>query len=164
MKKQKIIVFIVAIIIIIVAGVAVNILKKEKAPGGTVPGGELPEGLPLKQIDWHNPDKPMQSWQLKESEIPEEAIRIGVSAKGFLPASFQVKKGEKVVLAVTSTDEWIHTFKFKDPSLAEVTIGLDAGETRAVTFYAPKEPGEYEFFCDMPNHKERGERGVLVVK
>lgn len=162
MSKQKIIAFIVAIVIIVVAGIVLSILKKEK--GESISIEELSGFLPIERIDWENPEKPMQSWPLEKSEIPKEAIKIGVTAEGFSLSSFEVKKGEEVVLSVTSRDEWIHIFKFKDSSLAEIAMGLAPGETRAITFYAPSEPGEYPFLCDMPVHEKRGEKGVMIVK
>ena len=33
-------------------------------------------------------------------------------------------------------------------SLAEVAVGVGFGEVKAITFYAPSESGEYEFYCD----------------
>jgi uncharacterized cupredoxin-like copper-binding protein len=36
-------------------------------------------------------------------------------------------------------------------------------ETRAITFQAP-EPGEYEFYCDVPGHEARGEVGTMIVE
>jgi plastocyanin len=107
----------------------------------------------------------MSSLPLETEEIPEEAIRIGITtAEGFSPSSLEVKKGEEIVLSVTSQDERNHIFKFKDTSLAEVGVAVAPGETRAVTFYAPLEPGEYPFFCRIPGHEHRGEKGVMIVK
>ena len=162
--KQKTIAFIVAIVIIIVGGIILNVLKKEKAPEGPMPVEELSGFLSLVPIDWENPEKPEQSWPLQEDQIPEEAIRIGVTAQGFSPSNFEVKKGEEIVLSVTSQDRWSHIFKFKDLSLDKVAVAVASGEIRAITFYAPSEPGEYPFFCDIPGHENRGEKGVMVVK
>ena len=167
MSKQKIFAFIVAIVIIIIGGVILIIQKEkrgERAPGEPVPVEELSGLLPVVPIDWENPEKPMESLPLEIAEIPEQAIKIGITAQGFSPSSFEANKGEEIVLAVTSQDRWVHVFRFKDSSLSEVGIGVASGKTRAITFYAPSEPGEYPFFCDMPGHEERGEKGVMIVK
>jgi uncharacterized cupredoxin-like copper-binding protein len=29
--------------------------------------------------------------------------------------------------------------------------------------FTPSQPGEYEFFCSVPGHKEAGMRGTMVV-
>lgn len=156
------------------------VLPQKLPPEKTTPEGELTqEPLPTEPGEetllpeqpevsappkWLNPEKPTQSPPVEEKEIPAGAIRIGVSAKGFSPSSFTVKKGEKVTLAVTSEDEWVHVFKFKDPSLKKIALGLAPHQTRIITFYAPQKAGEYEFYCDVPGHQQRGEKGVMIVK
>jgi len=167
MNKQKILAFIAAIVIIIIGGVILIIQEEkrgERALEESIPIEELSGLLPVVPIDWENPEKPMESLPLEIGEIPEEAIKIEVTAQGFSPSSFEVKKGEEIVLSVTSQDRWVHVFRFKDSSLVEVGIGVASGKTRAITFYAPSEPGEYPFFCYMPGHEERGEKGVMIVK
>ena len=167
MSKQKIFAFIAAIVIIIIGGVILIIQKEkkgERAPGEPILVEELSGLLPVVPIDWENPEKPMESLPLEIGEIPEGAIKIEVTAQGFSPSSFEAKKGEKVVLSVTCQDEWTHIFKFKDESLTTVAVGVGPGETRAITFYAPLEIGEYDFFCDVPGHEARGERGEMIVK
>jgi len=37
-------------------------------------------------------------------------------------------------------------------------------ETRAVTFNAPVEKGEYSFRCNVGGHAGRGEVGKMIVK
>lgn len=166
MSKQKIIVFalIVIIIVIIVAARIILCLQKGEEGEEAIPISELSGLLLVEPIDWQDPDKPMQSLPLDENEIPKEAIKIEITSQGFSPSSFEVNNGEKVVLSVTSGDRWAHVFKFKDSSLAEVAVGVTSGETRAITFYAPSEAGEYPFFCDVPGHERRGEKGVMIVK
>lgn len=166
MSKRKFIAFIVAIVIIVIGGIILSVQKggEERAPGEPVSVEELSGILPIDFKDWQNPEEPWQSAPLEESEIPKEAIRIGVTAEGFSPSSFEVKKGEEVVLAVTSQDKWVHVFRFKDSSLDKVAVGLNPGETKVITFYAPSKVGEYEFFCDVPGHERRGEKGKMIVK
>ena len=183
MSKQKIILIAVAIVVIVVVGIVLSIPKGEEgipegeegeetpaAGPGKLPGeepgpvAEPGEEALLAEPEWQRPEEPMSSPPLETGEIPEQAIELGITAQGFSPSSFEIKKGEKITLSVTSRDQWTHVFKFKDPSLAEVAIGLAPGETRVITFYAPSEKGEYEFFCDVPGHEGRGEKGVMIVK
>jgi uncharacterized cupredoxin-like copper-binding protein len=193
MSKQKIILIAALVVIIVVVGIILIVPKGEEgvpegeesegtpaAGPGKLPGeepgpvaepgeepieGEEPgeEALPAEP-EWQRPEEPMSSPPLEIAEIPEETIELGVTAQGFSPSSFEIEKGKEVTLSVTSRDQWTHVFKFKDPSLAEVAIGLAPGETRAITFYTPSEKGEYEFFCDVPGHEGRGEKGVMIVK
>jgi len=45
----------------------------------------------------------------------------------------------------------------------EVHVAAEAGSSSTVEF-TPSQPGEYEFFCSVPGHKEAGMHGTLVVK
>lgn len=168
MSKQKTVLFVVIIIIVFLLGIIIGgtVCRKQScSPFGISDTGETIIGTsPVASIDWQNPEKPESSLPMEEKDIPEQAVRIDVTAQGFSPSSFEVEKGEKVVLAVTSQDKWDHVFKFKDESLAEVAVGVGFDEVKAITFYAPSEPGEYEFYCDVPGHESRGEKGKIIVK
>ena len=166
MSKQKFIALIVAIVIIIIGGIILSARKggEEGAPGEPMSVEELSGFLPIEFKDWQNPDEPWESPPLEKEEIPEEAIEIGVTAEGFSPSNFEAIKGEKVVLVLSGQDEWVHILKFKEESLADVGIAVGPDEVRAITFYAPSKPGEYEFFCDVPGHELRGEAGAMIVK
>lgn len=41
---------------------------------------------------------------------------------------------------------------------------LEAGQSAAVSFTAPSEPGEYQIVCGIPAHLEQGMVGKLIVK
>jgi plastocyanin len=111
-----------------------------------------------------SPTAPQQSDPISEDSVPRGAIKIQVSAAGFEPSEFTVNSGEVVTLSVASVDEQTHIFKFKDPSLKAVAVGVGPGEVRALTFNAPDKRGEYQFFCDVPGHAGRGETGTMTVK
>ena len=96
-------------------------------------------------------------------ELSAEVIKITMSTGSIEPAEFTVKAGSAVSLAVTSADK-THVFKFKDPLLKAVGVGIMGGETRAITFNAPETPGNYEIFCDIPGHEARGEAAVMIVE
>lgn len=111
-----------------------------------------------------SPEAPQQSDPIEdETAVPATAIRLTVSAQGYSPSSFEVDAGDPVTLSVTSTDEFTHVFAFKDASLSAVAVGLAPGETRAISFNAPDEEGEYTFFCNVPGHEARGEIGTMIV-
>lgn len=110
------------------------------------------------------PEAPQQTEAIDREQLPESVIKVGVSAAGFSPDSFEVKAGAPVSLAVSSTDDFTHVFLFDDPSLSAVALGLGPQETRAITFNAPSQAGEYFFHCDVPGHAGRGEVGKMIVK
>jgi len=113
---------------------------------------------------WQEPEEPEESAPMEEDEIPEEAFKITMTAEGISPSGFEVDKGVKVVLSITSGDSWTHVFKFEDESLKDAIVGVAPNETRVITFYTPDEAGEYEFHCDLPGHAARGEIGEMIVK
>lgn len=171
MSKKDTLLFLVVVIILTVVAVVFLVSKILEKKQEIISTKELSEEivgggfLPFEPVVWDNPEKPMQSPALEGSEIPKQAIKLEVSVeKGFVPSSFEVKKGEKVVLVITGKDRWSHSFKFRNKELEEVAVGLGAGQTRAITFYAPNEAGEYEFFCDIVNHESMGEKGAMRVK
>ena len=43
-----------------------------------------------------------------------------------------------------------------------ISVSLPPGETQKVVINAP--PGTYEFYCNVPGHKEAGMVGTLTVK
>lgn len=106
-------------------------------------------------------DTYQQSAPVAEDEIPEEAIRINISKDGFDPQSFEANASEKITLAVSSTDNSVHIFKFRDESLQDAAVGVYAGETCLISFYTPSEPGEYEYYCGMLGHYETGK---MIIK
>lgn len=123
------------------------------------------EGKPVKNdATPGTTEAPRQSKPIDNlKQLPSQIIKLTVTEKGFSSSSFEVKAEQVVNLALTSGDKWMHVFRFKK-SLSGIAVGLSPNETRAITFNAPKEPGEYEFFCDVPGHENRGEKGKMIVK
>lgn len=110
-----------------------------------------------------SPDAPQQTGPIDEEALPEETVRVNISAAGFSPEELRVAANTAVTMSVSSTDDQTHIFKFKDDALSAVAVGIAPMETRAITFQTPG-PGEYEFYCDVPGHESRGELGTLIVE
>lgn len=123
-----------------------------------------PQGVEVKNdANPMSQEAPRQTLPLQKDELPGSVIKLDVSAAGWSPNEFRVKAGAPVTLAVSSVDQYTHIFMFADPSLSAVAIGLNPGETRAMTFNAPA-AGEYAFRCDVPGHAGRGEIGKMIVE
>ena len=118
----------------------------------------------LNSAEWGTTSATKQSDPIDVKSLPKGAAVLNVTAGSFSPTSFKVKAGEAVVLSLTSRDSLTHSFHFADQSLRAVALGIGPGETRAITFNAPKQKGQYQFFCDLPGHKDRGENGIMVVE
>ena len=107
---------------------------------------------------------PKQSTPIAKDELPETVIKIDVTAAGYTPTEFNVKAGEVVTIAWTSTDQCSHNITFEDSKLQSASTGVSAGTTRAITFNAPTEKGSYKFYCSIPGHAGRGEVGQMNVE
>lgn len=122
------------------------------------------KGEPVKQdVQPGTPDAPQQSGAISSESLPPTAVQLTASGLKFTPSSFTVKKGAPVTLSVTAEDK-TYIFKFNDPSLSAVAIGVGPGETRAITFNAPDKIGEYSFYSDVPGHVANGAIGTMTVK
>lgn len=123
-----------------------------------------PSGEPVKlNVEPGSPEAPQQSAPLEKKDIPSAAVKITMSPSGISPNVFTAKPGQAVTLSVTADESQTHVFKFDDPSLSAVAVGVGPGETRVISFNAPK-AGEYVFYCDVPGHRGRGEVGKMIVK
>ena len=123
-----------------------------------------PAGEPVKlNVEPGSPEAPQQSAPLEKKDIPATAVKITMSPSGISPDVFTAKPGQAITLSVTADESQTHVFKFDDPSLSAVAVGVGPGETRAISFNAPK-AGEYVFYCDVPGHRGRGESGKMIVK
>lgn len=115
-------------------------------------------------VESNSIEAPKQSLATSVEELPAEVIKLSVGPDGFIPNEFKVKADQVVSLSLTGTDNSPHVFTFKDSSLRAVYININEGETKLVNFKAPKEKGSYDFYCDFPGHRSRGEEGVMIVQ
>jgi len=111
-------------------------------------------------------EAPQSSFPVDVAELPKSAIKLEVTSNSFTPNEFTVNRGQAVNLAVTNvnTSTFSEVFRFDDPSLEAVVLGLAKGETRSITFNAPDKAGEYTFYSDMFDHRAQGAVGKMIVK
>ncbi|MFA5023490.1 MAG: cupredoxin domain-containing protein [Patescibacteria group bacterium] len=101
---------------------------------------------------------------IAKDQLPKQAINIEVNNGKFSPSSFSVKPNQPVNFAITSADGQVHVVIFSNSVLGAIAMGIGPGETKAITFNAPAAAGEYEFRCDVPGHRDKGEVGKMIVK
>ena len=111
-------------------------------------------------------DAPQSSFPISKEDLPSSTIKLDVTSSSFTPKEFTVKKGQAVSLAVTNvnTSTFSEVFRFDDPDLSGVVIGLAKGETKSITFNAPTKAGEYTFYSSMFDHREQGAVGKMIVQ
>jgi len=110
-----------------------------------------------------SPLAPQVTVALQKDQLSSAVLKLNLSAGSFTPNQITTKAGAPTTISVTSLDG-AHTFLFDDSALSAINMGINPGETRAVTFNAPTKAGEYTFRCNIPGHDTRGEVGKLIVK
>jgi len=98
--------------------------------------------------------------------LPKSTIKLAVTSSSFTPKEFTVNRGQAVSLAITNANETTYSevFRFDDPSLSAVAIGLAKGETKTISFNAPDKAGSYVFYSSMFDHRAQGAVGTMIVK
>ena len=107
-----------------------------------------------------SPEAPRQEI-VAADKVPAQAIKIDMTADGFSPKEFRLKAGAEVTLALNSADGNTHVFIFPNDSLIGLMTMVQSGETKTVTFNAPK-AGSYLFRDDIPAF--RANTGTMIVE
>lgn len=104
---------------------------------------------------------------------PGEEIRINLTTVSNLPPTAMshnwtlVEMGTDVEAfvraAITASDNSYIPPDYTDQVIAHTEM-LGDGESDSVTFTAPEETGEYDYFCTFPGHYAGGMYGHLVVQ
>ncbi len=94
----------------------------------------------------------------QQGEAPAEgAIAMRAGNFFFSPKTLTVTVGEEVVLDIRSTG--VHTF-----TIDELGVNVRFGTGKATVRFTPDRPGQFEYYCAIPGHRERGMIGTLVVE
>lgn len=110
------------------------------------------------------PGAPGQSFITDSDNAPEGTIKMSITPNSIDPEEFTVSPGEAVSIAVTAAGDATEIFRFDDPSLQGVAVGVAPGKTRIIPFNAPDEAGEYTYYSDVANHRASGAEGVMIVE
>ena len=71
-------------------------------------------------------------------------------------------KAGKVTITMSNESDLPHAIEVEGNGVEEEGETVEKGGTSTVT--AELKPGEYEFYCPVPGHKEGGMEGTLTVK
>ncbi len=96
---------------------------------------------------------------------------ITISATGIYPvnpaldpARVEVDAGALLELTFVNSDQNpLASHNWLLEATGDVTETIDPGETTVLQLRVPSEPGEYTFYCDLGDHRERGMEGILIV-
>lgn len=118
----------------------------------------------VNNVDQTSPLAPSETGPISKADLPASVIKLDISAAGFTPKEFTVRPGAAVTISITATDAFAHSLVFDDPSLSALGVGVYSNETRAISFNAPTKAGSYIFYCNVGNHRSRGEVGTMIVR
>ncbi len=77
----------------------------------------------------------------------------------FQPTELDVPSDTEVTILLPNEGAAPHNFSI---DALDISVDIAPGETKEVTFTAPE--GEYEYYCNVPGHREAGMVGTLVVR
>lgn len=90
----------------------------------------------------------------------EATVSIDAFEMAFSETAITVKPGDTIQM--TNTGMLEHDFTVDDLGIHEVTP--TTGDVVTITIPEDAEPGEYEFYCSVPGHKEAGMVGTLTIE
>ncbi len=105
-------------------------------------------------------------------------LTVVTSEWGFDPPNIVLQQSEEVRLVLQNNGAILHNLKVDDllvDVIEEISTGGFSGDDETLFVgaasddvglltFVPLEPGEYEFFCTISNHRQLGMRGVLSVE
>jgi uncharacterized cupredoxin-like copper-binding protein/mono/diheme cytochrome c family protein len=77
----------------------------------------------------------------------------------FIPTELAVPSDQEVTILLPNTGAAPHNFSI---DALDISVDIAPGETKEVTLTAPE--GEYEYYCNVPGHKEAGMVGTLIAR
>ena len=95
---------------------------------------------------------------------PAAAGTIELDAKdiAFVPTEITINASdEPVTIKMKNTGAALHNFSIDS---LKIDVDVNPGETVDIVIPAGTAPGTYDFYCNVPGHKEAGMVGTLIVK
>lgn len=93
---------------------------------------------------------------------PPQRVVIQAASYAYQPSEIAVAPGE-VRFIVTNAAEIVHGFEVEGHGMEEAIHEIPAGTTDSLTATF-EQPGEYEIYCPVDDHRQRGMTGRLVVQ
>jgi plastocyanin len=90
-----------------------------------------------------------------------QTVELVATEFAFDPADVSVDEAGETTFTVSNEGEFPHALEIEGNGIEEETEELGPGESGSVT--VDLEPGEYELYCPVGDHRERGMVGTLVV-
>jgi uncharacterized cupredoxin-like copper-binding protein len=118
-----------------------------------------------------------------DTESPDSTVVVTMRDLAFAPTGVSMASGDEVRVQLQNDGALVHDFTMErmphrslhmiggmqggehmhEQSRYAMHMALEPGSAGSLDF-APTEPGEYEFFCTVPGHREAGMRGTIRVE
>ena len=154
-KQPKFILIGIVVIAVVLLGIGLfmNIRKTDNSGSDMVLSENADSGQPENPVS-----EEMEGSDAEETDVV--TIRMEAGSFYYAPSEIRVSAGDKVKIELTSVD-MMHDFNIDELNVkSPVTL---AGETSVIEFIA-EEPGEYEYYCSVGNHRAMGQVGTLIVE
>lgn len=147
-NMTKIITSIVAVLAVIIGGWW---LVKGSAVAPAIPTEEVATGTEAVEA---TSSAPMQAGE------QVEAITLSGNEFSYEPAAISAKVGQSITVTYTNTGKYPHDFVIDELGVKSQVI--KSGETDTFSF-TPAKTGTFSFYCSLPNHREKGMVGTILV-
>lgn len=151
-------------IVVVVAALAAFLFLRDSTPD-TAPEdapvemeGEEGTSVTEEDAEVSESDAPLMEESLDEAPVREIALEAG--SFYYAPNEIRVKAGERVRVTMTSKD-MMHDFNIDELGV-KVPV-TQAGNSATVEFFVDT-PGTYEYYCSVGNHRQMGQKGMLIVE
>jgi uncharacterized cupredoxin-like copper-binding protein len=90
------------------------------------------------------------------------ALEIDAKDIAFVPTELTIQAAdEPVTITMKNTGAALHNFAI---DALNIDVDVNPGETVEIVIPAGTAPGTYDFYCNVPGHKEAGMVGTLTVE
>ena len=91
----------------------------------------------------------------------EGSVELTATEYKFDPSTVELAKSGEMTFTLVNDGQETHALEIEGQGIEEESDEIDGGATTALT--VDLKPGEYEFYCPLDRHREKGMEGTLVV-
>jgi plastocyanin len=89
------------------------------------------------------------------------SVEITATDFKFDPSTVELAKSGEMTFTLVNDGQSTHALEIEGQGIEEESDEIDGGATTELT--VDLEPGEYEFYCPVDDHREMGMEGTLTV-
>jgi plastocyanin/mono/diheme cytochrome c family protein len=143
------------------AGMVGTLVVSEDAslPGGEAAAASEGEAAPAEEPAADEGEPAAEDAAAADGSEAAEPVTVTSFDIFFEPAEVTIPANTDVTFVLPNEGAAPHNFAIDE---LDISIDQAPGETHEIVINAP--PGEYEFYCNVPGHREAGMIGTLIVE